>query len=355
MPTNDFLPFCPTDTGTNLLDEADYTASAGRTSGNQPGIASAKLNNKALRQATYVTSQMAQFLSNQLNNDVLDDATPAKLLAQFLAVLKPYAPNVTQPAVGSGTWYPNYIFFIVSGNATANATYTNNSKTFTVVSTVSGATEIRMTGTGNPTVSGTLTKASGTGDATLTFYAFRMPVSVIVEMVGAGGGGGGAGGSPTDGTNGTGTVYGTGTAGGGTSGKTAGTGGTPGGNTPITGPTQISVNGTAGAPAGANVSGGSGGNGGPSAFGGAGLAGFGTGSTTTNAAANSGSGGGGAAISGGSGAGGGSSGGYIKATLTSGFTGGIGYTVGAKGTGGTGTHSGGDGGDGSLTITECYQ
>lgn len=69
---------------------------------------------------------------------------------------------------------PNYTYtFTVSGAAaTAGATYTNNGQTFTVVTTiVSGITTLRCTGTGAPTASGTLTYASGTGDATISFSA----------------------------------------------------------------------------------------------------------------------------------------------------------------------------------------
>lgn len=71
------------------------------------------------------------------------------------------------PAAG-GT----YIFTITSGNATAGATYTNNSVTFTVVETISAQTTLVTTAASAPTASGTLTKASGTGDATITFSAF---------------------------------------------------------------------------------------------------------------------------------------------------------------------------------------
>ena len=62
-----------------------------------------------------------------------------------------------------------YIFTVTSANATAGATYTNNSHTFTVVDTIAAGTILVTTGTGAPTSSGTLTKASGTGDATITF------------------------------------------------------------------------------------------------------------------------------------------------------------------------------------------
>ena len=71
---------------------------------------------------------------------------------------------------GAGT-QNRYQFTVTSANATAGATYTNNSQTFTVLNTISGSTTLVTNGTGAPTASGTLTKASGTGDATITFSA----------------------------------------------------------------------------------------------------------------------------------------------------------------------------------------
>jgi hypothetical protein len=65
----------------------------------------------------------------------------------------------------------NYTFTISAGSATEGATYTNNSITFTVMASVSGATSIILSGAGDPQSSGTLTKATGDGDATLTFSA----------------------------------------------------------------------------------------------------------------------------------------------------------------------------------------
>jgi microcystin-dependent protein len=80
-PTNDFLPFCPTNTGTNLLTQGEYATSPYLPIGNQPGVASSKLVNKALRQATYIASQIAQFLSDKTGDDILDNATPAQIQA----------------------------------------------------------------------------------------------------------------------------------------------------------------------------------------------------------------------------------------------------------------------------------
>lgn len=68
-----------------------------------------------------------------------------------------------------------YVFTVTSANATAGATYTNNLQTFTVLSTISSGTTLVTTGTGAPLSSGTLTKASGTGDTTITFTAVAVP------------------------------------------------------------------------------------------------------------------------------------------------------------------------------------
>jgi len=64
-----------------------------------------------------------------------------------------------------------HTFTVTAANATVGATYTNNSQTFTVTATISGAVTLVCTSPGSPASSGTLTKASGTGDATITFSA----------------------------------------------------------------------------------------------------------------------------------------------------------------------------------------
>lgn len=86
---NNILPFCPTDTGTNLLTQSQYAAASDRTNGNQPGIASSKLNNKAIRQATFMTSQLAQFMADKLNVNILDNGDTAALLAQVNSTFVP--------------------------------------------------------------------------------------------------------------------------------------------------------------------------------------------------------------------------------------------------------------------------
>lgn len=79
-----------------------------------------------------------------------------------------------QNIVGPTDIPTNYVFsFTVSAaNATAGATYSDGTRTFTVLTTIAGGTTLRTFSIGNPSAtSGTLTKTSGTGDATITYTA----------------------------------------------------------------------------------------------------------------------------------------------------------------------------------------
>ena len=90
----------------------------------------------------------------------------------------------------SVTFYPDYTFYTAAANATAGATYTNNGVTYTVYQTISGGSQLIANGNGTPQLQGTLTKASGTGDATIIFFAWKLPLWMKVRVVGGGGGGG---------------------------------------------------------------------------------------------------------------------------------------------------------------------
>ncbi len=100
------------------------------------------------------------------------------------------AQNVTTQTLLNGTtsYYLTYVFTVTSANATAAATYTNNSKTCTVEATIAAQTTLLAFCTGDPLASGTLTKSTGSGDSTITFSAWVKPVRL--EIIGVGGGGG---------------------------------------------------------------------------------------------------------------------------------------------------------------------
>jgi len=363
---NEFLPFA-TGSGANVQTQAAYDANTDREDGNQPGIASSALNNKALRQGTFVASQVAQMLSDKTGTDTLDDGVENRFLSQLKASLLAYPPQVSSYTSGSGTHYLTYLFFISSGSATSGATYTNNAFTFTVVTTIASGTVLRATGTGTPSTSGTLTKSGGTGDSTIEFYAVRAPIYLTVEMVGGGGGGGGGGGSGTAGNS---TTFGTAllTAAGGSAGGLSVTGGAGGSitiNSPAVGVGRTGGQGC-GNPAQTNNSTNvypGGGAGGSSAYGGGGGGAAGNSGPQSGQAApaNTGGGGGGGGAQTGAGAvyngaTGGGAGGSLFAYISS-PSASYSYAVGASASGGSAGSggAGGAGGSGFILVTENYQ
>lgn len=297
--------------------------------------------------------------------------TLAPIWATFVATVIQAPPTVQKFTSGSGTYNKDYTFIITSGSATVGATYTNNSITYTVYATVSSATQVVMSGSGAPTASGTLTKASGTGDATLTFSQVLSPLYLKVRMVGGGGGGAGSAvtASNNGGTGGNGgtTTFGSSllSAGGGAGAVGAGAfnGGT-GGSASITAPAiGTAIPGGTGSPgifAGVVNVYGMGGNGGSSVFGGAGGGGGGGGTGgTVGVTPNSGSGGGGGGntTSSSVGGAGGGAGGFVDAIIPS-PSGTYSYAIAAGGTAGTaGTtgFAGGTGATGYIEVIEYYQ
>lgn len=260
-----------------------------------------------------------------------------------------------------------YTFTVTSANATIGATYTNNTQTFTVVYTISAGTMLVASATGAPLASGTLTKTTGTGDATITFSSQTnvgtyikptSPAPLYIEVTAVGGGGGGRG-QTSDGSNGSDTLFGSSllTAGGGFGGG-AGTGGVGGTSSIGAGATGFNVFGGDGFMLGGNGGTGVslyGGPGGSTAFGGAGTGG--ENSNGNPGKNNTGAGGGGQSLTNGTGvtgSPGGGAGGYLNAIVSpvsATYT----FSVGAGGAGGAGTNSGGAGGSGAIIVKEYYQ
>lgn len=198
--TNDFVPFCNNDTGTNLPTQSAYLADAALPIGNQPGIARSAFVNKALRQGTTIAAVIAQYVADTTLTNVNDDqdsndhAIPVAPLAKFNAALKILPPLRTIFTTGTlVTHYCSFYFFCASANATVNSEYTNGGNTYRVSATIAGGVMLLAQGNAGttPAASGVLTKSSGTGDATITYYAARSPLYMTVLAVGGGGGGGG--------------------------------------------------------------------------------------------------------------------------------------------------------------------
>lgn len=86
MATNNFKPFA-IGSGANVTSQADYEALAALATGFQAGKASSAQINKALRQATVMAYVLAQYISDTAAVDVLDNGSPATLLANLKAGL----------------------------------------------------------------------------------------------------------------------------------------------------------------------------------------------------------------------------------------------------------------------------
>lgn len=93
MATNNFKAFA-LDSNANVMSQADWEALPALLSGFTAGKASSAQVNKAIRQATFIASAVAQFVSDALTQDVLDDGNSAA----FITKLKQAIVNGSVPA-----------------------------------------------------------------------------------------------------------------------------------------------------------------------------------------------------------------------------------------------------------------
>lgn len=86
MAINEILPFAQGVTA-NVPTQSEYVADAERPTGNVPGPARSKLNNKALRQATAIAAGLAQWMADKQATNITDVLTPAQLAAILSALI----------------------------------------------------------------------------------------------------------------------------------------------------------------------------------------------------------------------------------------------------------------------------
>ena len=97
---------------------------------------------------------------------VQDLTTPANIPLDTTFTISGSTLTLSNATVGSSP----YVFTCSTTiTVTAGATYTNNAHTFTVLTSVASSHTLTCSGTGAPTSTGTLTKASGTGTTPITF------------------------------------------------------------------------------------------------------------------------------------------------------------------------------------------
>lgn len=114
--------------------------------------------------------------TNLIANIYFDTTKKIEISAQITPLVFNYFKRPVKPVYATTL---NYTFTVTSANATIGATYTNNGQTFTVVATISGGVTLICKSIGAPAGSGTLTKVTGTGDATITFSAVTASTQYI--------------------------------------------------------------------------------------------------------------------------------------------------------------------------------
>lgn len=83
--SNDFLPFA-IDPSANVATQAAYVADGTYIDGFQAGLAKSTLMNKALRQASFISSTLAQLVANTLGAAVIDNGSVSAFLTQLTAL-----------------------------------------------------------------------------------------------------------------------------------------------------------------------------------------------------------------------------------------------------------------------------
>ncbi|MEN4984025.1 phage tail protein [Acinetobacter modestus] len=89
MPVNQFLPFA-TDEDANVMSQTEYAALAARQDGFQLGVASSQQLNKVWRQASIISTAVAQFICDNQAADVLDNGEIPTLVNQLETAIQSF-------------------------------------------------------------------------------------------------------------------------------------------------------------------------------------------------------------------------------------------------------------------------
>lgn len=89
MPVNQFLPFA-TDENANVMSQTDYAALSARQNGFQLGVASSQQLNKVWRQASIISTAIAQFICDNQAEDILDNGEIPTLVNQLETAIQSF-------------------------------------------------------------------------------------------------------------------------------------------------------------------------------------------------------------------------------------------------------------------------
>lgn len=144
MPSDSkILPFCATDTGSNLLTDAAYASDSHRPIGHQPGVARSPLINKTLRQTSLMAAALAKFIADVRSIEVNDAMNHETLASQLYNAIQGMISGVAPPAgyetVGMVAFFPRSTpptnWVRCNGAAVSRTTYAN---LFSVIGTIFG-------------------------------------------------------------------------------------------------------------------------------------------------------------------------------------------------------------------------
>ena len=96
MAQNDFKPFA-IGSGANVTSQADWEALSALVNGFQSGKASSAQVNKAIRQASFISAALAQFVSDKNGADVLDDGDLPGFVTDFISAVAVQSLTRTNP------------------------------------------------------------------------------------------------------------------------------------------------------------------------------------------------------------------------------------------------------------------
>jgi len=83
--SNDFLPFA-IDGSANVASQSAYVADGTYVDGFQTGLAKSPIMNKAIRQASFVASCLAQLMANTLGVAILDNGSTSAFITQLTSL-----------------------------------------------------------------------------------------------------------------------------------------------------------------------------------------------------------------------------------------------------------------------------
>lgn len=140
MPTVDYLPVAAAG-GANVESQADFAGSGHQVDGFTSGIALAEQLNKCWRQSSMVSAAIANFISQQLGIDVLDDGNLTALIAELTEAVEAAAAIASAPKVVTVTFSTTPVFDCSAGSLAVpvfHLTLTGNVSSSTLTNAVPG-------------------------------------------------------------------------------------------------------------------------------------------------------------------------------------------------------------------------